>query len=144
MNPVVDVWSVYTDEYYILAGMQLSNVQYSVHCIAWTQDCQHLACGLSNGTIYIIEMPDLKIKYNMEKFAYPVVAVLFSPNMGHLASSDGFGNIIVFDWPSCQVKLYVGSSTVTLVSFDWHPWRHNELVIGITISVSLYSMHFLQ
>lgn len=99
-------------------------------CITWSHHSKYVICGCDCGKIVVLGVPDLLINYEIDKHINPITSVLFSANMTYFASSDTYGNVIIFSWPLCRVILYVKSSKQQAISFDWHPWKDNELIIG--------------
>ncbi|TMW47318.1 hypothetical protein DOY81_007598, partial [Sarcophaga bullata] len=140
--PVLELWDVScSQDFCIISGRVFSLKHGAVQCIEWTLSGKQIVCGTSNGSIYVLSVPDMNTIKKIRKRNLPITIARFSPNMRYLATGDSEGNIYIYNWNTCSVYLYVRSKRKLNIIFDWHPWTGVDLAISTDLPASIMLLH---
>ncbi|XP_067643669.1 protein cortex isoform X2 [Eurosta solidaginis] len=140
--PVLELWEVgLSTKFLILNGKVFSSVHGEVHSIVWSHNSTQVICGTGLGCLYVLSVPDLNVMKKVRRHKMPIERIKLSPNRGYLASGDTCGDIVVYNWPSCDVYFVVRSKRKLNTDFDWHPWNGDDLIIAETVPASIVVLH---
>lgn len=126
---VVELWDVQSPNFSVQSGQIFEHKYTHILALAWDRPGTHLVCGSHFGTIFVLSVPNMNIIMKFHKHYLPITIIRFSPNRRYMASGDEEGNLVVYNWGSCSVHLYIYSRRGLRVVFDWHPWTDSDLVI---------------
>ncbi|XP_067643670.1 protein cortex isoform X3 [Eurosta solidaginis] len=139
---VLELWEVgLSTKFLILNGKVFSSVHGEVHSIVWSHNSTQVICGTGLGCLYVLSVPDLNVMKKVRRHKMPIERIKLSPNRGYLASGDTCGDIVVYNWPSCDVYFVVRSKRKLNTDFDWHPWNGDDLIIAETVPASIVVLH---
>ncbi|XP_037935705.1 protein cortex isoform X2 [Teleopsis dalmanni] len=141
-NPAIELWDVACPKRFMITNGKVFNIKHQkVRCIEWSKSGGHLVCGTQHGTVYVLSVPEMKVIHKQNRHKLPIIEIKFSPTMRYLASSDADGNIIIYNWNSCDVHLYVRTKRKISVVFDWHPWNDTDLIFAEEVPASIALLH---
>uniref|UniRef100_A0A1A9WDY9 Uncharacterized protein n=1 Tax=Glossina brevipalpis TaxID=37001 RepID=A0A1A9WDY9_9MUSC len=140
-RPVVELWEVQSPNFSVQNAQIFEQKHCHIHVVAWSLTGTQLVCGSHSGTIFVLSVPHMDIVLKVQKHYLPVTIIRFSPNRRYMASGDEEGNLVVYNWDSCNVHLYVYSRRGLRSVFDWHPWTGSNLVIAEKVPASIILLH---
>ncbi|KAL9908407.1 cdc20/fizzy protein cortex isoform 1-T1 [Glossina fuscipes fuscipes] len=140
-HPVVELWDVQSPSFSVQSGQIFEQKYNHILALAWDRPGTHLVCGSHFGTIFVLSAPNMNIIMKFHKHYLPITIIRFSPNRRYMASGDEEGNLVVYNWGSCSVHLYIYSRRGLRVVFDWHPWTDSDLVISEKVPASIILLH---
>ncbi|XP_053955137.1 protein cortex isoform X4 [Anastrepha ludens] len=139
---VLELWKAgYSTKFVVVNGKVFSADHSDLHSIVWNPTGTQVICGTGSGCLYILSVPDLKVLRKVHRHKMPIVRIKISPHMRYLASGDTGGNIVIYNWSSCDVYLVVCSKRKLHTDFDWHPWNGEDLVIAEMVPASIVMLH---
>ncbi|KAH8410138.1 hypothetical protein KR009_006761, partial [Drosophila setifemur] len=125
--PVLDLWEVRSDmEFMVSYRRYFMKSMGHISCIEWSHDGDEIICGTQCGVIIVLSFPKLKSQ-QIREHRHQITKIKFGPTRKYFASSDFGGSIIIFD--AVQKKRLIKLSCRS-VSFDWHPWTGEDLVVA--------------
>ncbi|XP_011193098.2 protein cortex isoform X1 [Zeugodacus cucurbitae] len=140
--PVLELWEVVNStKSLVVNGKVFSRDHLNLHSMIWNQSGSQIICGTGFGCLYVLSVPDLKVLRKVRRHKMPINRIKLSPNMRYIASGDTSGDIVVYNWSSCDVYLVVCSKRKLHTDFDWHPWNGDDLVIAETVPASIVVLH---
>lgn len=129
--PVLELWKVVNSTKSLVINGKVFSADHSdLHCLIWNHSGSQIIGGTGLGCLYVLSVPDLKVVRKVRRHKLPINRIMLSPNMRYIASGDTSGDIVVYNWCSCDVYLVVCSKRKLHTHFDWHPWNGDDLVIG--------------
>ncbi|XP_054731686.1 protein cortex isoform X2 [Anastrepha obliqua] len=141
-NEYPELWKAgYSTKFVVVNGKVFSADHSDLHSIVWNPTGTQVICGTGSGCLYILSVPDLKVLRKVHRHKMPIVRIKISPHMRYLASGDTGGNIVIYNWSSCDVYLVVCSKRKLHTDFDWHPWNGEDLVIAEMVPASIVMLH---
>uniref|UniRef100_A0A0K8VDK2 Protein cortex n=2 Tax=Bactrocera latifrons TaxID=174628 RepID=A0A0K8VDK2_BACLA len=140
--PVLELWKVVNSTKSLVVNGKVFSADHSdLHCLIWNHSGSQIVCGTGLGCLYVLSVPDLKVVRKVRRHKLPINRIKLSANMRYIASGDTSGDIVVYNWSSCDVYLVVCSKRKLHTHFDWHPWNGDDLVIAETTPASIVVLH---
>uniref|UniRef100_W8BYQ2 Protein cortex n=2 Tax=Ceratitis capitata TaxID=7213 RepID=W8BYQ2_CERCA len=140
--PVLELWKVVNStKSLVINGKVFSPDHSELQSMIWNPSGTQIICGTGSGFLYVLSTPNLKVIRKVRRHKMPITRIKLSPNMRYLASADISGDIVVYNWSSCNVYLVVCSKRKRHTDFDWHPWNGEDLIIAETVPASIVVLH---
>lgn len=106
-----------------------------IRSIEWECTSKHIICGMSTGTVFVINFPDLKMVHRFNGHSAIISNIKYSVKNSFIAITDLAGNLTILRNNS-NYEVYLTRKKVHYIS--WHPWVETHLLIGYKSPASIH------